>query len=210
MKLLIFGASGATGGHLLEGALRRGHAVTAFAREPSTIAAPGVRIVRGDALDARAVRAAIEGHDAVLTALGARTIAPNPLLERAGTNIVAGMQAEGVRRLIVLGAAGALRESGKYQSARTRFFFALFKATLLRYPMRMQATQQRTVEASALDYTIVLPPRLTDGPRQGNYRVSTDGLPANGLLLGRADLADFMLDQLEDRTFVRATPYIAY
>ncbi len=210
MDLLIFGASGGTGGHLVESAVRRGHTVTAFVRDPSKFATAAVRVVRGDVLDAPAVRAAIGGQDAVISALGSRTLAPNALLEDASANIVAGMQAEGVRRLIVLGAAGALRDSGKYQSALTRLGFAFFKATLLRNPLRMQASQQQTIEASGLDYTIVLPPRLGDGPRQGAYRILPDGLPPKGLHLGRADLAEFMLDQLDDRTFVRATPYVAY
>lgn len=210
MNVLIFGASGGTGTHLVEGAERRGHTVTAFVRASSKYSNGASRVVQGDVLDAPAVRAAIAGHDAVISALGPRTLAPSALLEHASANIVAGMQAEGVRRLIVLGAAGALREPGKHQSALTRLGFRFFKATLLRNPMHMHAVQQQTIEASGLEYTIVLLPSLGDGPRQGRYRVLTDGLPPKGLHLGRADLAEFMLDQLDDRTFVRAAPYVAY
>ena len=210
MNVLVFGASGATGKLLVAGASQRGHAVTAFVRDPSKfVSAAGVRVVHGDVMDASVVRAAIAGQNAVMSALGARTLAPNSLLAGASANMVSAMEAEGVRRLIVLGAAGALRDCGKYQSASTRLGFALFKATLLHYPMRMQAVQQRTIEASALEYTIALPPRLTDGPRHGVYRVEIDGLPANGLTLSRADLAEFMVTQLDERWFVRAAPYVA-
>ena len=211
MRVVVFGASGATGRLLVAGALRRGDVATAFVRDPATFDAPaGARVVSGDVVDLAAVRTALADQDAVLSALGARTLAPNSMLAEASANIVNAMQAAGIRRLIVLGAAGSLRDCEKYQSAGTRFAFAVFKATLLRFPMRAQAVQQQTIEASALDYTIVLPPRLTDGPRRGAYRVERDGLPADGRLLSRADLADFMLAQLDDRTFVRAAPHIAY
>lgn len=115
-----------------------------------------------------------------------------------------------VKRLIVLGAAGALRDSGKHQTALTRFGFALFKLTLLRNPFLMQARLQQIVESSDLEYTMVLPPRLLDGPRVGTYRVATDGLPPNGSTVRRADLAEFMLDILDRATYVREAPYIAY
>jgi len=211
MKIVVFGATGGTGRLLLRGAVGRGHVVTAFVRQRARLEAiDGVRVVDGDATDPRAVRAAVAGQDAVLLALGPRTIGANPLLEIAGANLVAAMRDAGVARMIVLGAAGALHDSGAHLSAFTRAGFALFKATILRFPMGMQARLQQIVETSELDYTIVLPPRLLDGGRVGAYRVRLDGLPPGGLRLNRADLADFMLDCLDRSVFIRQSPYIAY
>lgn len=199
----------------MHGALDRGHQVTALIRERAKVAVSGsipaaVRIVAGDALDARAVLATVAGQDAVLFALGPRTLAANPLLERAGTHVVQAMRQARASRLIVLGASGALRDGGKHLSPVSRLGFAVFKATLLRNPMLMQARLQRIVENSGLDYTMVLPPRLLDGPPVGTYRVFPDGLPPNGLLLNRADLAEFMLECLDRSTYVGQTPYIAH
>lgn len=211
MKVVIFGATGGTGRFLVRGALQRGHEVTAFARDGTKVETlDGIRIAAGDAENASAVRAAIAGQDAVMFALGPRTIAANPLLPRASTNVVEAMRQSGVQRLIVLGAAGSLRDSSKHHSIVTRLGFAVMKATLLHYPMRMQAALQAIVEASALDYTIALPPRLLDEPRIGRYRVALDALPPNGLLLNRADLADFMLDCLDQALYIRQTPYVAH
>ena len=168
MKVAVFGATGGTGSLLAQGALLRNHELTALVRNRSKLealdaVAGRARIIDGNALDERAVALAVAGQDAVLFALGPRTLAADPLLERAGSNVVAAMRQAGVPRLIVLGAAGSLRDSGKYLSAVTRLGFAAFKATILRNPMRMQARLQQIVESSGLEYTVVLPPRLRAG-----------------------------------------------
>ncbi len=137
-------------------------------------------------------------------------LGPNDLLPKSSANIIAGMKRQRVRRLIVLGAAGAYRDAGKHATAFRRFFLRLLKRTLLKYPFINSSIQQQQVEASGLDYTVVLPPRLTNGAAVGRYRVEADGLPAHGNTLSRADLAEFMLKQLDDPTWVRKAPYVAY
>jgi putative NADH-flavin reductase len=211
MKILVFGASGATGHELVRQGLTAGHQVSAFVRNPASFsAAPDLRVIQGDVFDPEQVAAASQGQDAVFTALGARTLGPNDLLPKSSANIIAGMKRHGVRRLIVLGAAGAYRDAGKHATAFRRFFLRLLKRTLLKYPFINSSIQQQQVEASGLDYTLVLPPRLTNGPAVGRYRVEFDGLPPKGMTLSRADLAEFMLKQLSDLTWVRKAPYAAY
>lgn len=212
MKLVIFGASGGTGQHLVQQALAQDHEVIAFARRPDSILAapsPGLTVVPGDVHDAVAVSAAIAGCDAVLSALGARTLGRSDVLDVGVRNILGGMAAHGVRRIICLGASGAGADAAQHQGAFTRFLLKLIKSTILREPFRSQREQEQLLEASSTDYTIVRPPRLLNGPAIGRYRVQEDGLPARGLTINRADVADFMLRQLTDRTRIRKGPYIA-
>jgi len=210
MRVVIFGASGATGQELVKQALAAGHDVTIFVRDPAKTGRLGdAHTVQGDVHDAGAVSAAIDGQDAVLSALGARSLKETGLLGAAMANTIAGMRAHSVRRLIVLGAAGALHDSGKYQSGMTRLVYWIVKHTLLKNPLSDQAAQERLIEASDLDYTVVYPPRLTNGPRTSRYRVQGDGLPPHSSRIARADVAEFMIKELEDRRFVRQGPYIA-
>jgi putative NADH-flavin reductase len=212
MKLVIFGASGGTGQHLVQQALAQGHTVTASARHPDSILAapsPGLTVVQGDVHDAAAVSAVIAGHDAVLSGLGARTLGRSDVLHVGVGNILAGMAAHGVRRIIVLGASGAAEDAGQHLGAGTRLMLKVISATVLREPFRSQREQERQLEASAMDYTIVRPPRLLDGPFTGRYRVQEDGLPSGGVTINRADVADFMLRQLTDTAWIRKGPYVA-
>ena len=210
MNVVVFGANGGTGKALVDGALAKRYAVTAFVRDPSSLQArEGLRIVQGDALDAAAVSAAIAGQDAVLSALGSRSIGKSDLLDRASANIITGMNEHRVKRLIVLGAAGALHDPTVHQSAQRKIFFTLIKNTLLKNPLADSGKQERRIEASDLEYTIVHPPRLLDDPAAGKYRVDPDGLPVNSDSISRADVADFMLRCLADNIYVRQGPYIS-
>ena len=206
MKVVIFGASGATGQELVKQALAAGHEVTAFVRDPAKTARLGdARAVQGDVRD----RAAIDGQDTVLSALGARSLTERGLLEAAMANIISGMTEHSVCRIVVLGAAGALHDANKYQSATTKLVYWIIMRTLLKNPLDDQAAQERLIEASDLAYTMVYPPRLTNSPRTSNYRVQGDGLPPHGSRIARADVAEFMVKELEAGNFVRQGPYIA-
>ena len=118
------------------------------------------------------------------------------------------MRQEYVTRLIVLGAAGVHPDYGKYQNALTNMALWMAKKTALKHPFIDQAAQERLLAASDVDYTIVRAPRLMDGPFTGKYRVLPDALPPGALRINRADVADFMLQQLTDPRFHRQGPYI--
>lgn len=210
MKVIVFGATGGIGRLIVAGALELGHAVTAFVRNPQSLESrDGLRIVQGDIFDPQSVGDAIDGHRAVFCALGARTLKNDPVLSRAIPLIINGMHFHMVDRLITVGAAGALYPAGKYQAPLVGVLFAIVRSTLLRYPMADQRAQERFLAASDLDYTIVRPPRLTDGPSTGNYKVLPDGLPSSSLHISRADVAEFMLQQLTDPRFHRRGVYLA-
>ena len=210
MKLAIFGATGATGRELVQQALDAGHSLTCLVREPAVAKLPAkVKQVQGDVRDAAAVERVIQGSDAVLSALGSRSLKKSDLLDRAMVNILGGMKKAGVRRLVVLGAAGARYDAEKLQTRRTKFFFSILRRTLLKYPFEDQEAQEQRLEASDVDYTIVRPPRLTNGPHTGRYRVEEDGLPKAQKSIARADVADFMLRQISDPRSLRRGIYIA-
>ncbi len=211
-RILVFGATGGTGREIVRQALIRGDLeVTAFARNPLDVEpASRLRVVGGDALNADAVAAAMDGQNAVLSALGSRTAANATLLAHAIPAIVAAMNDRGIRRLIVLGAAGALdmNEALQHQNARTKVMYRTVAATVLSAAMHDHATQERLLRESDLDYTIVHAARLLDEPQTGNYRVESDGLPAGATTISRGDVAEFMLDQLDTSKHLRKAPYI--
>lgn len=209
MKIIVFGASGGTGQEIVKQALAQGHSVTAFVRNPGSLREEsGLRVLQGDVFNPVEVADAIVGHQAVLSALGPRTLKKTDLLARAIPNILAGMRRHYVSRLIVLGAAGVQPDYGKYQNALTRIIYWMAKQTMLRHPFADQAAQERLLAASEIDYTIVRPPRLMDTPFTGKYRVVPDALPSGSTQISRADVADFMLMQLTDPRFHRQGPYI--
>src|SRR6201996_6933268 len=210
MKVIVFGATGGIGRLLVAGALDHGHTVTAFVRSGQSLEPrDGLSVVEGDLFDAQAVGDAIDGHRAVFCALGSRTLKADPVLSRAIPLIINGMHFHSVERIITVGAAGALYPAGKYHPRIVGVLFAILHPTVLRHPMADQRAQERLLAASDLDYTIVRPPRLTDDAATGTYRVLPDALPSSSRRISRADVADFMLQQLADPRFHRRGVYLA-
>ncbi len=215
MKIIVFGATGGTGKEIVRQAVEQGHTVTAFVRDPSLLTPPGglaegLRLFKGDIFDPVAVSEAIDGQRAVFSALGARTLKEEHILSRAIPHILAGMDAHYIDRIIVLGAAGALYPAGKYQTGWHRLLMAAAKATALRHAFADQAAQEKLLEQSGMDFTIVRPPRLTDKSEEGEIRVLPDGLPGGGWRISREAVAEFMLQQLTDPRFHRQGVYISH
>ena len=168
MKLLIFGASGHTGRELVRQALERGHSVTAFVRQPSKLASPHphLRIIQGDVGDATAVRAALPNQDAVVSALGVGTPLKHDLTVIDGVrHIVQAMEADGPRRFLYLSFIG-VTESRAAVGVVLRYIAPI----PLREEIADHEAKEKLVRSSTLDWTIVRPPKLTNGPRTGKYR----------------------------------------
>jgi putative NADH-flavin reductase len=207
MKIVIFGATGATGRHLVEGALAAGHAVTAFARGPEALGEPRERltVATGDVKDAEAVRAAIAGHDAVICALGQRKGAPAGDMTIGVENIVRAMEASGVRRLVFLSGYGA----GNSKNEAHFVFRRIIRPLFLRDMYAEKDRQEAIISGSALDWIIVRPVRLSDGPAGGGCRVIEGSVSAGpSAEITRADVAAFMLGQLTDDRYLKRTPGI--
>lgn len=211
MKLVVLGASGGIGGHLVTEALARGHEVTAVTRPTSKFTAPaGVRALTGDLTDEAFLRTAIQGADAVLSALGLRMpgIAPwhrpeDPTFaSRATTAVVAAMKAEGVSRIVVVSAGGV----GESRAAVPAFFRVMIATTALRHAYADLARVEQTLLASGLDVCIARPGGLGDGPPTRKVAVVPTIGPAQ---IARADVACWMLDQLATTPFAHRAAMIA-
>jgi putative NADH-flavin reductase len=209
MKVLVFGATGGTGQQLVEQALQRGHTVTAFARVPAAISIHHQRlsIVQGDALDSARVESAVAGHDAVLSALGARALFKRnqSIQTELARNIVAAMKKQGVRRFIYESAYGV-----GYSPANLAFGHRVVMRLLLKNIYADKVGAERLIRDSGSDWVIVHPPQLTNGPRTGKYEIGTDMRLPFGAKISRADVADFMLNMLTDDTYLRNTVVVAY
>jgi len=212
MKIAIFGASGGTGLLLTSRCLAVGHQVTALLRSPDTFPLRDrVNFVYGNAFDAHAVRETVEGADLVVSALGARSLKKEEVLERAVPLIVAAMQESRVRRIIALGSAGALPDSLDKQPAWRRWFVQkIVYNTFLKWPVASQISQYATLSTSNLDWTMVMPPMLNNTPARGAYRLDGDALPRNGSRISREDVADFMMQQVESPQWIRKGVYITW
>jgi len=212
MKIAIFGASGATGRLLTGRCLVAGYMVAALVRRPAEFVYTGrVQVVEGSAFDAEAVRRTVEGADVVLSALGARSLRREEVLERAVPLIVEAMKEAGVQRIIALGSVGALSDSLKKQPAWRRWFVQkMVYNTFLKWPVASQVAQWKTLSGSGLDWTMVMPPMLTNGAGRGTYRVDGEALPRNAWRIAREDVADFMMRQIGSAEWVGRDVYIAW
>ena len=250
MKLLILGATGGTGRQLVQQALKQGHVVTAFARDPAKVTPPhdNLRIAKGDVMDPAAVDAAVAGQDAVVSALGSRlpvrpvlgiVVAcqivfrlvpmPRPLalfveigipilailvmgrrrttLSEGTRNIVRAMEKAGVKRFVCESSLGVGDSKWKLGIIHNLIAWPLF----LRNILADKEEQERIIAASTLDWVIVRPTVLTNGPQTGVYRAGAGighwFVPSR---ISRADTAAFMMKQLTGDEYLRQTPGLAY
>lgn len=206
MKLVVFGATGATGRELVGLALEQGHAVTAFARDPAKleVSHPNLNVIRGDVLDPAAVQSAVQGQEAVLFGAGAK----RSTLRADGTrNILRAMENVGVRRLVCQSSYGV----GDTRDKLSFLLKYVLVPLVLRHAFADHEAQEREIRQSRLDWTIVRPVGLVKGRRTGIYRHGNLGAEAPaGARISHADVADFMLKQVTDSTYLRQTPGIAY
>ncbi|MEW2068263.1 NAD(P)-binding oxidoreductase [Streptomyces sp. NPDC007346] len=211
MRLTVFGATGGVGGEVVGQALTAGHEVTAVVRDPSRLpesldARTLHGVVRLD--DTAAVRAAVAGRDAVLSGLGARGRKAGGVAERLTGRIIDAMEAEGVRRLLLVSAApvGPVPAGEPLVDRLMRKAVRAALAEVYADLARMEAALER----SATDWTSLRPPRLTDGPCTGAYRKVVGGAPLSGRSISRADVAHAMLGLIDDLTAVRQGVGVAY
>ncbi len=203
MHIALFGATGGTGRQVLDQAIAQGHSVAALVRDPSKLEErAGLTRVVGDVLDRDATRKCLEGADAVICVLGSH--GSREPVEALGTRtILDAMQDTGVRRLIAVTSLGV----GDSRE-QINWVFRLMMDLTLKPIMLAKEEQERLIKASGLDWTIIRPGGLTDGPRTGAYRFGRDRSIKGGRI-SRTDVADFVLRQLLDTTFVHQTPAVS-
>ncbi|MBU44012.1 MAG: epimerase [Spirochaetaceae bacterium] len=211
MKVIIFGASGATGRLTVKKAVQAGHEVTAFVRSRArlmeTASLKGLEVVEGNVLDISQVKDALAGQDAVIVALGAPGRNKSGIREKGTETIIQGMQSQGLRRLVCLSTMGI---------ADTRhmppwMFRNIIVPLFIKDAFRDHEKQEQKVRASGLDWTLIRPPNLTDEQARGSFHV---GFPREWDELvdkiSREDVASALVEQLEDETSWNKAPTVYY
>lgn len=211
--IALFGATGRTGRPLLENALARGWNVTALVRDPARLpavptGAPGtLRTVTGDLQSADAVASVIQGADAVISVIGHVKGSPATLQTDATRSMIEGMRAHGVTRILSLTGGGVPFEKDEPKAADRVIAWLLrrLSGTVLDDAL----AHAELLKSSGLDWTIVRGPRLTDSPHRGEYRVGWVGVNAS-TSIGRADLADAIIDLVDSDEHRGTMPFISY
>lgn len=183
--------------------------MTAFARNATKLDVEHERltIAHGDVTDAAAVQAAVPGHDAVLCAIGAPALVRTTVRTDGTRNIVAAMEDAGVHRLVCQSSLGV----GDSLAAPMPLYVKLVFPVVLRRAFADHEGQEQVIRQSKLDWTIIRPTKMADGQRTGVYRRGfTDTKERIKVKISRADVADFMLQQLTDDSYLRAAPWVSY
>lgn len=207
--LALFGGSGRTGRLVLDEALAAGYTVRVLARRAASIAqtSPSLTVIEGDVLDPAAVGRTLDGSDAVISVFG-QVKGSSPTLQADGTRIITeGMRKRGIRRIVTLSGGGLPYP----EQDRPKVPDRLIRFLLQRISGHVLADAEAHLEvlkASGLDWTVVRGPVLTDAPKTGAYRVGWVGVNA-GTRIGRADLAEFILGQVDDTRFVHQLPFVS-
>jgi len=191
MNVLIFGATGKTGSLVVKCALAKGHAVTVLVRDPIKFTIPDVRVRTGNATNPSDVLSAMRGQDAVIETIGGTTPYKSTSLETDSINaILKAMQEEEVHRLISVSMMGI----GTSRAQSPFWYRAVLMPTFLHGSTADKTNKEAAIIASGLDYVIVRPPILKDTPATGQVHILEPS--AIGHAITRADLANFLVDQL--------------
>ena len=207
MKLFVFGATGTVGIQLLKQALRQGYEVTAFTRSPEklkNLSQNNLKIFKGDLLNPKDVENAMHNHDAVLCAIGDGN---KGNVRAVGTkNIITAMQRQGIKRLVCQTTLGLGESQGNLNFFWKHVMFGL----LLKKAFQDHQLQEHYLVDSNLEFTIVRPSAFTDGDVTRNYKVGFGGnYKKLSLKISRADVADFMLQQLASKEYLKSAVSIS-
>ena len=206
MHIAIFGATGGTGKEIVKQLLTAGHEVTALVRDSSKVKKKEDKLylVVGDVLDIHKVEEALAAADAVICTLGNSSNNPDDVVSQGTDNIIESMKKQGISRLVVVSSMGV----GDSIEQVSRSFKMLTK-TVLRKSIEDKERQESIVMASELDWVIVRPSGLSNGPATGEYYFGTDKtIEANQI--SRADVAACVIEQLFDDTYLCQAPVITY
>ncbi|PYC08708.1 3-beta hydroxysteroid dehydrogenase [Pseudomonas protegens] len=189
-KIAIIGATGRAGSQLLEEALRRGHSVTAIARNTAKIGQrAGVLTREVDVADSAALQAAVAGHDVVISAAHFSTIPADAIIDP--------VKKAGVKRLLVVGGAGSLLLPGGGKVIDSPGFPEEYKAEASAGGVYLDTLRKE----QDLDWTFLSPSaEFVEGERTGQFRMGQDDLLVNAQgrsWISFADYAIAMLDEVE-------------
>jgi putative NADH-flavin reductase len=197
MNLAIFGATGGTGRQLVEQALEEGHTVTVLVRNPAAFPIQHERLslVQGDVRDRARVETVVAGQDAILSALGTNQRGPVSICTDGVERMLTAMNSSQVRRLLVVSAYGVAE-------SHHRNLYNLLVWTSMKEKMLDKERMEKLLEHSDVQWTLIRPPALTNGPRTQHYHTGTDLRISATSHISRTDVADFMLRSIDDTSTV--------
>jgi len=208
-KMLVLGATGATGRLIVNQAVARGYDVTVLVRSAEKARdITGAKLIVGDARDEAALREALKGRDAVVSALGT-PVSPFrevTLLSTATRALVSAMKAEQISRLVCITGMGAGDSAGHGGFVADNVIFPL----LLKKVYADKNRQEAIVRESGLDWVLVRPSILNNKPGRGSVRALTDLSGFHGGSIAREDVATFVLDQVRADTWLHRSPLITW
>ena len=211
LKIAVIGANGRTGKEIVKQSLAAGHEVIALARRPEAlnIEHPKLEIRRADVFDQTSLETALAGNiDAVVSAIGEAKISkPTTLYSQSAVNTITAMRKMRIRRLICIASSGYVDDA--QQPFWVRFLQKNVLQRIFRYVYEDTMRMEKIVQVSALDWTIVRPPRLTNAARTGVYRIQKE-VVAKGAKISRADLADYIVKNINNANTHRAIFGVAY
>ncbi|MBY0014065.1 NAD(P)-dependent oxidoreductase [Paenibacillus typhae] len=206
MNILIFGATGRVGSHIVTHALQDGHHVTVLVRAPEKLqhCNQNLTIIQGNVLNKEDITHAVQGNNVVISALstdGTTTLSDSMPL------IIEAMYNEGIQRILTVGTAGILQSEHspnllRYQSSESK-----------RRSTRAAEEHHQVyhlLKQSALSWTIVCPTALQNGEGLRNYRVRQNILPEGGMEISLQDTAEFTYSQIQAANFINSRVGIAY
>ncbi|MEL4895368.1 NAD(P)-dependent oxidoreductase [Crocosphaera sp. Alani8] len=209
MKLVVFGATGNVGQQVVKQALEGGHEVTAFARNPLKlqIKHPKLQLFQGDVMDSARVEQALRGQDIVVCTLGSGKKLSGKVRSQGTKNIIEGMKRCGMKRLICQTTLGV----GESWGSLNFYWKYIMFSFILRNVFADHQRQEKSVQNSGLDWTIIRPGAFIEGERTGKYRHGFPGTDKSSQLkITYADVADFILKQLVDDFYLHQAPSLSY
>ena len=208
MKIFLVGGTGGTGRELIKQGLERGHTITALVRYPNKLrlSHPNLRIIKGNVLISDSFDGAMQGQDAALSALGHKKFfIPTNILSKGTKNLINAMNNNNVKRLICISSLGVNDSRFKLGLYYTLFTIPV----ILFFYFLDRSRQEKLIMNSDLDWTIIRPGQLTNGKRRTDYKHGpTVGSYILTKTISRASVAHFMLNQLEDQSYIRKSPGI--
>ena len=207
-SILLFGANGKTGVEVVKQALAEGYEVTAFVRTPTKLDLKhqNLTIFQGDVLDENAVEEAVQGHDLVMCTLGTPALHKFKLRAVGTKNIISAMKKNDVKRFICQSSLGF----GDTEEMLPFFLRYLVVPFYLKRTFEDHEVQENYIKASDLDWTIVRPGTLTKANKTGVYKHGFASSEKVSLKISHADVADFMIKQIEDEQYLKQTPGLSY
>jgi len=206
--VLIIGASKGIGLETTRQALGVGHKVRALARSATCInlSDSNLEKVRGDALNSKDVEVAMKGIGVVIQTLGVGLgdlFRPVHLFSDATRILVAAMEAQGVKRLISVTGFGAGESAASINCLQRVPFQLVFGRAY-----KDKSLQERLIKETALDWTIARPGILTSGPWTGRYKIIEEASQWRNGIISRADVAEFLVRQIDDQAYLRKAPVL--